>query len=61
LERLGRRAHEGDEARIACLCDHCSVLDRDRVDAVDRLGQSPTTHGYPDWLDALEPKGRLNA
>jgi hypothetical protein len=31
------------------------------VHAVDRLGHAASAHGYPDWIDALEPKGQLSA
>ena len=61
LKRLRRGAHECDQARVACLCDHGSVLHRNGVHEVDRLGHAPSTHGYPDRIDALEPKGQLSA
>ena len=61
LKWLGRGAHEGEQTRVTCLGDDGSVLHGDRVNAVDRLGHATSAHGYPDRIDALEPKGQLSA
>ena len=52
LERLRRRAHEGDERRVAGRRHDGAVAHRDGVHAVDRLDQAAAAHDYADRAHA---------
>src|SRR5688572_29247564 len=50
LQRLGRRAHERDEVRVAVSLDELAVAHLDRVHAVARLDDASSLHGYADRI-----------
>src|SRR5881227_3942370 len=60
LKRLGGRAHERHERLVPRLGDDRTILDGHCVDAMDRLDNVPPMHGYPERLDAVEPKEPLS-
>ena len=46
LQRLSRRPQERDQVGVAVGIDDLAVVNRYRVDAVRRLDDSPSFHGY---------------
>ena len=48
LQRLGRRAHEGDELGISACFDHIAVAHGDGVHTMARLHDASAFHGYAD-------------